>query len=42
MQRSDFVTKICEIATKFSYIIAKYDWIFSLILSPEMDYPKIN
>ena len=36
MQRGDFATKICEIATKFSYLIAKCDWIFSLISSPEL------
>ena len=35
MQRGDFATKICEIATKFSYLIAKCDWIFSLISSPD-------
>ena len=38
MQRGDFATKICEIATKFSYLIAKCDWIFSLISSPEMTF----
>ena len=40
MQRGDFVTKICEIVTKFSYLIAKCDWIFSLILSPVKRMPN--
>ena len=35
MQRGDFATKSYEIATKFSYLIAKCDWMFSLTSSPE-------
>ena len=36
MQRGNFATKICEIATKFSFLIAKCDWIFLLISSPAL------
>ena len=39
MQRGDFATKICEIATKFSYLVANCDWIFLLISSPTMRPP---
>ena len=35
MQRGNFATKICEIVTKFLYLITKCEWIFSLISSPE-------
>ena len=30
----DFATEICKIETKFSYVVAKCDCIFSLISSP--------
>ena len=37
MQRGDFATKICKIATKFSYLVANCDWIFLLISSPALN-----